>query len=209
MALGMLASRMLGNPQYEEAARAYAEEGMALLKESGNRFGFLMIQFAMAMGARYLGHFDEARAQMLPLYPTFLEIGDRHRANMIRSELAHMDRAEGRYEQAETAYRETILEWQRLGHRAAVAHQLESFAFIALMRERPVRAARLFGAAENLRERIDIPMTKVERMEYEQQVAQLRAVMEDKAFDLAWADGRRMTLEEAIHAALEADTVAH
>ena len=205
MTLGMLGSRMLARPERSEAAQAYAEEGLALLKASGNRFGFLMVQFGLAMGARYAGRFDQARAQMLPLYPTFLEIGDRHRANMIRSELAHLDRIQGQYEQAESAYRETILEWQRLGHRAAVAHQLECFALLASLRKQSGKATRLFGAAEALREGINIPMTGFERLEYERQVAELRAGMEDTAFELAWAEGHRLTMEAAIQAALEAD----
>jgi hypothetical protein len=140
---------------------------------------------------------------MLPLYPLFLEIGDRHRANMIRSEVAHIDRLEGRAEQAEAAYRETILEWQRLGHRAAVAHQLESFALIALAREQPVRAARLLGGAEALRERIDIPMTRFERVEYDQAVEQLELGMGEEAFQRAWGEGRRLSMEAAIQIALE------
>jgi hypothetical protein len=203
MALGMLSSRLMASPRHAEQAQAYAEESLALLKESGNRFAFLMGRFGMAMGARYAGRFDEARSQLLPLYPTFLEIGDQHRANMIRSEIAHIDRVQGQYPQAESAYRETILEWQRLGHRAAVAHQLECFALLAATRGQPQQAARLFGAAEALRERIDIPMTKFERIEYERQVAGLRAQMEEKAFDLAWAEGRGLSMEGAIQAALE------
>jgi predicted ATPase/class 3 adenylate cyclase len=203
IALGLLASRMMADPERVPAADAYAAEGLALLKESGNRFGYLMMQFSMAMGARFAGRFDDARSQMLPLYPMFLGIGDRHRANMIRSELAHIDRIQGRYDQAEAAYRETILDWQRLGHQAAVAHQLESFGFIAKMRNQLGRAARLFGAAEALRERIDIQMTKFERAEYERQVAELRASLGENDFEAAWAQGGRLTMEEAVQVSLE------
>jgi predicted ATPase/class 3 adenylate cyclase len=202
MSLGMMASRMTWQSQDGAKARAYAEESQALLKESGNRFGFLMVNFALAMGTRMAGHLEEARSRMLLLRPTFLEIGDRHRANMIRSEVAHIDRIQGRYDQAEGAYRETIIEWQRLGHRAAVAHQLECFAGLALVREQPVRAAQLFGAAEALRERIGIPMTRIEQTDYEQRVAQLKAGMDAQAFDEAWAKGRKLTMEAAIQFAL-------
>jgi hypothetical protein len=83
-----------------------------------------------------------------------------------------------------------------------VAHQLESFAIIAIRREQPIRAARLFGAAEALRGRIDIPMTGYEREEYERQVADLRAGMDGKTFEAAWAEGRNLTMEEAIQIAL-------
>jgi non-specific serine/threonine protein kinase len=122
---------------------------------------------------------------------------------MVQSELAHMERAEGHYEVALQTYRETIVVWQRLGHRAAIAHQLECLAFIAKVHEKAERAATLFGAAEALREQIEIQMTVMERVEYEREVADLRAEMDEQVFASAWANGRAKTMEEAISCALE------
>jgi len=146
---------------------------------------------------------EEARSKLSVCLPIFQEIGDRHRANMILSELAHIDRVEGRYDLAAQAYRLTITEWERLGHRAAVANQLECFAFIAKRYEEAERAANLFGAAEALREFINIPMTIVERVEYDQEVADLRAGMDTKAFLSSWRKGRALSMEGAIALALE------
>ena len=133
----------------------------------------------------------------------FLEFGDKHRINMIQSELAHIERETGQYQQAIPMYRETILEWQRLGHRAAIAHQLECFAFIAKAQEQPERAAKLFGTAEALREKINIAMTPQERTEYYREIADLRANMDEKSFVSLWAEGRAMTMEQAFEFALE------
>jgi hypothetical protein len=94
---------------------------------------------------------------------------------MIHSECAHMERLEGRHDKAESMYRETILEWKRIGHRAAVANQLECFAFIAKIHEQTERAIKLLGAAEGLREIIKIPMSEVEQIEYDKEVADLKA----------------------------------
>ena len=126
-----------------------------------------------------------------------------HRINMIKSELAHIDRYEGKYQQAKAVYKETILEWKRIGHRAAIAHQLECFASIAKIEKQGQRAARLFGAAEALREKIDIPMTAMEHVEYEREISDLKAGMDEKVFTFAWAEGRAMTMDQAIDFALE------
>jgi hypothetical protein len=128
---------------------------------------------------------------------------DNHRVTMVQSELGHMDRYEGNLDEAEQAYRETILEWQKIGHRAAVANQLESLAFIAITHEEGERAARLLGAAEALREKINIEMSHFERIEYTQQVTDLRNGMDEKAFSNLWSEGRAMTMEQAIQFALE------
>jgi hypothetical protein len=135
----------------------------------------------------------------LPLYE---RMGDEHRVGMIRSWLAHMKRYEGHYQEAAAGYRKTILTWQKVGHRGAVAHQLESFGFVAEASAQDQRAARLFGAAEALREKIAMPMDPQERVEYDEQVAALQGRMLQEVFTSAWAEGRVMTMEQAISYAI-------
>ncbi len=122
---------------------------------------------------------------------------------MVKSELAHCERAQGHLQLAEAMYRETILEWQRIGHRTAAASQLECFAVLAMAQEQDRRAACLFGAAEALRERIEIPMTAQEHEEYGREVANLRAGMDENTFKAAWSQGRGMSMEQAIDFAIK------
>ena len=113
-----------------------------------------------------------------------------------------MDRYEGNLEEARQAYRETIPVWQKIGHRAAVANQLESMAFIAIAQSKQEHAARLLGAAEALREKVCIEMSQLERAEYDKQVAGLRKSMNETAFSLRWSEGRLMTMNQAVQLAL-------
>ena len=122
---------------------------------------------------------------------------------MIKSDLAHVLRYEGKYSQAMTSYHETIREWQRMGHRSAIAHQLECIAFVAKAQEQPEKALQLLGAAEALRQRIEIDMTTLERAEYEKEIADLKAKMGEKEFTSLWSDGRSMTMDTAIELALK------
>ncbi len=178
--------------------RAYAEEGLQLLREAGARWDVAMTSFGMGQFAAMQGNYAEARARFEASLPLFMELGDRQRVNTVHSDLAHLERRQGHLEQAKALYRETLLEWQRLGHRAAIAHELECFAFIAKAQEQDERAARLFGAAETLRESINIPMTPFERAEYDAEVSDLRANMREAAFASAWAEGRALTMEQAL-----------
>jgi hypothetical protein len=57
-----------------------------------------------------------------------------------RSELGHALRRDGRLDEAEAVYRQSIHGWQRTGNRGAVANQVESFALVALARGDGVRA---------------------------------------------------------------------
>jgi predicted ATPase/class 3 adenylate cyclase len=202
-ALGLTAQSLMILNRDPVTMQAYSKESTALLKTSGNHWALSQTLIGIGMSARYTGRFDEAREQFAIVEPIVEGIGDSHRHNIIRSEYAHMDRYEGRLEEAEGLYRETILEWHRLGHRAAIAHQLESLAFIAIARGRLERAARLLGAAEALRERINIAMSSLERVEYEKEVAKLRAGTSEAQFATRWNNGRVMTMEQAIRFALD------
>jgi len=67
------------------------------------------------------------------------------------------------------------------------------------------RWAQLFGAAEGLRAVIGIVVSglPIERAAYEESVASVRAQLDQQTFAAAWAEGRAMTLEQAIALALD------
>jgi tetratricopeptide (TPR) repeat protein len=184
-------------------ARAYVEEGIGLLKESGSHWITAMMLYGYGAFAARQGFFDEARSHFESSLTLLAALRDRHRIAMIHSELAHMERQQGQFAQAKALYHETIQEWQSFGHRAAIAHQLESFAFIAKAQEEDQRAAKLFGAAEILRENPNLPMNPMEQLEYEREVRDLRANMDAATFAKAWAEGRALSMEQAIAFALE------
>ena len=203
MALRTLASFTgIAHGDYK-TAEAYEAEALVLAKEHGeNWWGSAMSMVISARGAVMRGDYARARAYLIECLPAFEQLGDVHRVNMVHSELAHMDRYEGHDEKAEAAYRKTILVWQKLGHRAAVAHQLESFGLIAQKQGKGGRAVRLLGAADSLREKINIPMYPAERVEYEKALEHLRLGMDAGEFDSGWSEGRAMGMEEAVDYAL-------
>ncbi len=63
-------------------------------------------------------------------------------------------------------------------------------------------AARLLGAAEELREALGAPRPPNEREEQEQRVTRARSGAEPEEFEKAWAEGRSMTLDQALEFAL-------
>jgi non-specific serine/threonine protein kinase len=65
----------------------------------------------------------------------------------------------------------------------------------------PVRAARLFGGVEALIENLTQPMSHVYQMELDREVTALRSQLEADVFRSAWAEGRVLSLEQAIQEA--------
>jgi non-specific serine/threonine protein kinase len=116
--------------------------------------------------------------------------------------MAHALRRGGRLDEAEAAYRQTIGGWVHLGHRGAVANQLENVAYVAVERGAFERAARLLGAAEAMREAATAPMAYDEEPEYRRFVDRTRAGMPAGVFADAWAAGRTLSLTTAVAEAL-------
>lgn len=90
------------------------------------------------------------------------------------------------------------------GDRFRIANSLEAIASITFTVGRTARAARVWGHAERLREEIGVPLPAVELPGYNRRIAAARVGFGDDAtFDLAWREGREMTMEAAIHYALD------
>ncbi len=179
-----------------------------MLGANPTSWGATNANFAASLNAILRGDYPRARALLLESLPLYEQLGDTHRITMIHSELAHMQRYERHYAEAEAAYRQTIRGWQKLGHRSAVAHQLESFAFIARAQDQAERAARLFGAAAGLRARIGVPMSPQEQVEYDRELAAARARLGPDTFAAQWAAGQALTMEAAIDYAVAAGAAA-
>ena len=84
-----------------------------------------------------------------------------------------------------------------------MAEGLETLAGAAAKGE-PQRAAVLFGAAEAVRQSGNSQKHELyHRSDYERDVGIARAQLDDATWQAAWAEGRAMTLEQAIAYALE------
>jgi hypothetical protein len=78
-----------------------------------------------------------------------------------------------------------------------IAEVLRLIAFLKAIAHEPESSARLWGAADALRERIGAPMWPIDRAEYAQRVAAARAILPSEQWDAAWDAGRRLTWEAA------------
>ena len=73
----------------------------------------------------------------------------------------------------------------------------------AALDEAPARAARLWGAAERLRQAIGCRPAPAARATYERAMAVARAQSDEEAFAKAWEGGRALTVEQAIAEAVD------
>ena len=182
---------------------ALIEEGLAMSMVSGNPRNLARVLDVRAAVLMFKGDLAGAAEMHRQAAEKFEEIGDVVRANMSRSNVGHNFRRAGDMEEAEAWYRQTIPAYLDYGHPPAVAHQLECFAFIAIERGQFERAARLLGAAGEIRRRVNSPSTDpVEIGELEKALNALNEALGEAARDRLMAEGARLEMDEAVGFAL-------
>ncbi|MDQ2693739.1 MAG: adenylate/guanylate cyclase domain-containing protein, partial [Chloroflexota bacterium] len=125
---------------YQNMARIAARKGeeaekdryLALFKELV-QLAPLSIQAGLfylgtGLNERLLGHFEKAKTHFEEGLKIFQQIRSINFALVMKSELAHIARQTGQLSDAKVKYRETLQGWQNMGHRGAIANQLECLA---------------------------------------------------------------------------------
>jgi predicted ATPase/DNA-binding winged helix-turn-helix (wHTH) protein len=82
---------------------------------------------------------------------------------------------------------------------------IREFSILASTIGKHEYAATLKGISENLRQALNTPIPPSDRPDYDRTISSLRASLGDEAFEKYWAEGRAMTMEQAIEYALSAE----
>ncbi|MBC7878021.1 MAG: adenylate/guanylate cyclase domain-containing protein [Anaerolineales bacterium] len=183
-------------------AEKYLREAVILGKEAGYHWASDLSMLAAGRLAGTLGDLETARQRFVESAEISKKIGNKRMAYSSRSEFAHVLREHGKIDEALEIYREVLPQWKELGHRAAVAHELECIAYILIKKEEPESAGMLLGAAEVLRKAIDTNMTNLEVVEYEKEISSLRKMLGEDEYNRRWLEGQKLTIDDAIELAL-------
>ncbi len=198
----VLLGRMTELVEGPHAGRSLQEEGVAIWRTVDNKQGLATALYFL--GSSLAAQGDEARARALQEESAALyrESGSTWNIAAPLGYLGYQALRQGNYEEARSFFSESLT-LARGWHKWGVAWRLEGFAGLAAMEEEPERAARLYGAAQALLDSIGARLDSIDRLGYEQYVATAREHLGEAAFAKAWAEGRAMTMEQAIAYALE------
>ena len=187
---------------------ALLEESLALYRELGDKEG-IADSYALS-GQLALSRGDVARARSLLQESVALsrEMGLRWHAARSLLALARVEAAQGDSTTARALYEESLTLCREVGYTLGIALALEGLAGVVAAQGEPAWAARLWGAAEALREARGIPLPPVYRAGYEHWVAAARARLGELAFAAAWSEGRTMSFEQALAAQGTAEIAA-
>jgi predicted ATPase/DNA-binding XRE family transcriptional regulator/Tfp pilus assembly protein PilF len=119
------------------------------------------------------------------------------------SNLALMVLYRGDYARANDLFVEALASFRDLGDRRGIAETLEGLGGLAALQAAPARAARLFGAADVLREQTGSPLLPSEASRYDVLVKTARDQIDHNVWSEAWAEGRAAALDDVVTPILE------
>ncbi|MEW5941081.1 MAG: hypothetical protein AB1750_15550, partial [Chloroflexota bacterium] len=108
----------------------------------------------------------------------------------------------GEWQIATDMLRQCVLLSRQVNNALLIGDALILLAGAANGENMPIRAARLYGASEVVHESIGAIMDPGFRHYYSIFVEQTRTMLDESTFAAAWAEGRKMTMEQAIQYAL-------
>jgi hypothetical protein len=105
-------------------------------------------------------------------------------------------------------YRESIKNFQDLGHKRGIARLLECFACSAAAQLEAERALRLAGAAAALRQNIGVRLAPAEQAKLEAALDPARRALTNQAGTAAWLEGWATPIEKAVDEVLTPDAAS-
>jgi tetratricopeptide (TPR) repeat protein len=205
--------RFYASGQYDQESMAHWEEGMEMMRRSGNQWLQGNALQVAADLSKSRGDLEQAKSLANQVLEIFIDLGDIYAANPARSLLADIARQEGDFHKAADLYRETILVWRDTGRAESGVRTLESLAFtmhgISKDEQGEARQARLayaiilISAADVVRQSNSLPVNFVDKADYERELAEIQTAVGESAFQSAWQSGQSMDFDQIIIMARE------
>ena len=197
---------MASDGQIKEGSK-HAEEGLRLFRELDHKGGIVLGLNTRGELARLVGDYDRAGQLYKECQMLSKELGNKHQEGISSANLSYIAYHEGNYNQA-IAYGQkalSLLQSLRLDHAIAIVLAMITGPICA--NGNPQRAARLLAASQAQLEIIGASIKPQDMIEIDRFEEAARAQLGAAEFEEACAEGRAMTMKQALAEALE-ETVA-
>jgi ATP/maltotriose-dependent transcriptional regulator MalT len=180
-------------------ARPLLEEASALFRKLGQAWGIAVALYSLGLAILSQRKGDPtARACLQESLEILKRLGDLRGLIRVAVGLGRIALDRHDLPIARTHWHEGLSLAQEVGDQWAVAHCLDGFAGLHALQRHPDLAARLFGAADGLRERIQAGLPPAFQAWRERELPLARSALGESAFAVAFAEGHQLTLEQAL-----------
>jgi len=185
------------------AARPYLEESLARFRRAASVPGVVSALNRLGDLARCQGDYAQAEMLYAECLALYRALGDKDEFPSLLHNLAYAVLYRADYLQAMALFKEGLAIQREMGNQAGIAECLAGVAGVLAAQGQVARGARLFAAAEALRETAGAALWPANRIEYDRSLALLHESLDEATFATAWAAGRSVPTDRAITEALE------
>jgi non-specific serine/threonine protein kinase len=186
-----------------EAALAIAETSLTMFREMNHQPGVAQALNIIGELARISGDDQRAKRAYEECLTVCQQTGEALRICYNYVNLAYVAQHEKDHERALGLVRHALLLSRNMNDARDIASFLVTFAGSIAALGQLQRAARLLGASEAALERMGAFHQPTDKPEMTRIIAEVRAQLDDTTFQTALAEGREMTLEQAMENALK------
>jgi predicted ATPase/DNA-binding CsgD family transcriptional regulator len=180
--------------------RSQVEDVLVLYRQVDDKEGIAACFHLLGQITLLQGEAEEARSWFEHSVALHQELGHQAGLAWALSGLARVALTQNDYAAARSRYEESLTRARAMDDRELFVTCVEGLAMVMSAQGAPAWAARLWGAAEVLREMIGEPLSPVEHAFYESAIMDLRRRVGERAFAAAWAGGRTMTPDQVLQA---------
>jgi non-specific serine/threonine protein kinase len=185
------------------AARQIFEEGLAISRKLNDKSGIAITLNMLGDLARTEGNNAAARPLLEEALALHKQNGNKEGICISLGNLGAVAYDENDLLTAHSHYTDALAAARELGNKIDISLSLDGFAALAAKHGDAERATRLAAVAEHLRELIGYEMETADLSFRDAYLAELRAVLDEADFSIAYEQGRNLKLEEAVALCLE------
>ncbi len=184
-------------------ARSLGEEALALQREIGDKSGITETLENLGAIAQRDGDYLKMAEYTEEAYALCQELGNKRGVGRTLGDLAVIAQYRGEHRRAVDLLAEAFTLLLELKDKWSFVQLMEAWARSVFGLADPEQVARLLGMAEALRQTTGVSFSSVEGAKSDPIAASVRAQLGEEKFAKAWAEGRAMTMEQAIEYALK------
>ena len=197
--LGLVAMQIGDTP----AAREYFESGLAISRQLDDKFGIAISLSFLGDCARTERDFSRARPLFEESLALFRELDNKSAVSDALNNLGAACFGEGDLGVAKQHFAEAANLAMALGNKMTISYSLDGFAALAIENGDPMRAARLCGAAEALRESIGYKIEAAEKVFRDAYLAKLQTLLSESDLARGLYRGHATPPEKAVMVAFK------
>ncbi len=168
------------------------EECLQALRETGDEWHSAFVLLYISDAYNRIG--DNTRASLLcqESLSLFNKLGDPWGIAFASGIAGEIARQQGNLQKAKEYFRKNFIYYWQHGQKGEIPYPLETLSLIAINEMDYLRAARLWGAAEEYRKKANAPLPPAYQIDYHKYLALIQEKLGEKAFGSAIIQGREL-----------------